>query len=101
MDVVIFNGKLSITPENLFPLVQSFVITYPHRDESGRTTRSYYRAQQVPNSASIHINNDQDEWVGDVLVIPFEEEVEQPPTAWVGEGAKDGFIFHGHIICGL
>jgi hypothetical protein len=71
MDVVIFNGKLSITPENLLALVRSFVITYPRQDESGRTTRNYYRAQQVPNSASIHINNDQGEWVGDVLVIPL------------------------------
>jgi hypothetical protein len=71
MDVILFNRKLNITPDNLLALVRSFVVTFPHQDTDGRTTRGYYRAEAVPNSTSIHINNAQGEWMGDVIVIPL------------------------------
>jgi hypothetical protein len=71
MDIILFNRKLDITPENLLTLVRSFAVTFPHQNEDGRTTRGYYRAETVPNSGSIHINNSQGEWVGDVIVIPL------------------------------
>ena len=39
--------------------------------------------------------------LGERAAVALKEEVKQPPTAWIGEGAKNGFIFHGYIICDL
>src|SRR5580765_4940725 len=71
MDVNLFSGKLGITPENLYTLVRSFAVSFFHEEENGRTRRGYYRAEAVPNSTSIHINDIHGEWAGDVIVIPL------------------------------
>ena len=73
-------------------VVQSLADHFARGDQSGLLQHAQVLHHPEPRHRQLRLQ------LGERAAVALKEEVKQPPTAWIGEGAKNRFVFHASII---
>jgi len=75
--------------------VQSLAAHFARGDQSGLLQHAQVLHHPEPRHRQLRLQ------LFERAAVALKEEVKQSPTAWIGEGAKNNFVFHVGIICDL